>query len=225
MNDAGAVDIAVQLVTAFVEAETADDEDYAAESIGDFLSEVDGDTPADALLALLYLPSTDITDRYVREAEAILAGRGPGVVEILLLTSLGLTGADSETLDHTATGLFVGNIEFLLRSAVRNPDRDVLAERAVEIMSAMHERDLVVGLVEVISGGARKGVKEVAVDGLVAIGRPAVDDLLDVRDDDIAGAWARKALGFMALTPREEAAMTAAAEGDDEKEVPGRPAP
>ncbi|HEY5386729.1 MAG TPA: hypothetical protein VIL79_02390, partial [Thermoleophilia bacterium] len=52
------IGLARQLADAFEEAQTPEDQEYAAGAIDDFLSEHDDHAPGEALIALLDLPMT-----------------------------------------------------------------------------------------------------------------------------------------------------------------------
>jgi hypothetical protein len=165
-DDEALIGLARQLTDAYGEARTREDQDYACESIDQFLSEFKGSAPSEALLAILDLPLTAETYPLVDEAQVALASRGPGVVELLLEAVLG---------------------------DVYDPDGSA-PERAAETLDQMDPRDAALGLTEVLCGRGRDQLKGAAVDGLVALGGLAEPDLVATLDDSRGGDWARAAL-------------------------------
>ena len=88
-DDEALIGLARQLTDAYGEARRREDQDYACESVAEFLSEFRDAAPSEALLAILDLPLTAETYPLVDEAQVALAARGPGVVELLLEAVLG----------------------------------------------------------------------------------------------------------------------------------------
>ncbi len=165
-DDEALIGLARQLTDAYGEARTREDQDYACESIDQFLSEFKGSAPSEALLAILDLPLTAETYPLVDEAQVALASRGPGVVELLLEAVLG---------------------------DVYDPDGSA-PERAAETLDQMDPREASLGLTEVLCGRGGDQLKGAAVDGLVALGGLAEPDLVSTLDDPRGGDWARAAL-------------------------------
>jgi hypothetical protein len=155
-----------QLTDAYGEARTREDQDYACDSIAEYLSEFRDAAPSEALLAILDLPLTGETYPLVDEAQVALASRGPGVVELLLEAVLG---------------------------DVYDPDGPA-QERAAETLEAMDPQLASLGLCEVLCGRGHERLKGAAADALVALGGMAEPDLTVTRDDPVGGEWARAAL-------------------------------
>src|SRR5512137_673162 len=88
-DDEALIGLARQLTDAYGEARRRKDQDYACDSVAEFLSEFRDVAPSEALLAILDLPLTVETYPLVDEAQVALAARGPGVVELLLEAVLG----------------------------------------------------------------------------------------------------------------------------------------
>ncbi|MGO8684937.1 MAG: hypothetical protein ACLQUT_10240 [Thermoleophilia bacterium] len=80
----GVLRTAKQLVYAYQEAPTGDDEEYAADEIDRFLDDFGDVADSDVLLALLGLPVTDLTRPILGYVRGKLIERAPGVVESLL---------------------------------------------------------------------------------------------------------------------------------------------
>ena len=165
-DDEALIGLARQLTDAYGEARTREDQDYACESISEYLSEFRDGAPSEALLAFLGLPLTAETYPLVDEAQVTLAARGPGVAELLLEALLG----------H-----------------VYDPDGPA-PERAAEVLDLMDPHDASLGLCEVLCGRGDDRLKGTAVDGLVALGGIAEPDLVVTLDDPEGRDWARAAL-------------------------------
>jgi hypothetical protein len=165
-DDEALIGLARQLTDAYAEARTREDQDYACESIAEFLSEFREAAPSEALLAFLGLPLTVETYPLVDETQMALAARGPAVVELLL-------------------GAVLGD--------VYDPDGPA-SERAAETIDELPPGEASLGLIEVLSGHARDDVKAAAVDGLVALGGVAEPDLVAALHDPEGGEWAAAAL-------------------------------
>lgn len=165
-DDEALIGLARQLTDAYGEARIREDQDYACDSIAEFLAEFRESAPSEALLALLDLPLTAETYPLVDEAQVALAARGPAVVELLLEALLG---------------------------EVYDPDGPA-PERAAEALDQMPPGEASLGLVEVLCGRADDDVKAAAVDGLVALGGIAEPDLVATLDDPEGGVWAHDAL-------------------------------
>ena len=165
-EDEAMIGLARQLTDAYGEARRREDQDFACESIAEFLSEYRTSAPSEALLAILDLPLTAETYPLVDEAQTTLADRGPAVVELLLEALLG---------------------------EVYDPDGPA-PERAAETLDLMDRRDAVQGLVEALCGRAGDDVKSAAVDGLVALGAFAEPALAAALEDEDGGEWAQAAL-------------------------------
>ena len=165
-DDEALIGLARQLTDAYAEARTREDQDYACDSIAEYLSEFRDAAPSEALLAVLDLPLTVETYPLVDEAQVALAARGPGVVELLLEAVLG---------------------------DVYDPDGPA-PERASETLDAMDPRAASMGLCEVLCGPGDDQLKGAALDALVALGGAAEPDLTVTRDDPVGGEWARAAL-------------------------------
>jgi hypothetical protein len=165
-DDEALIGLARQLTDAYGEARTREDQDYACESIAEFLSEFRHSAPSEALLAFLGLPLTAETYPLVDETQMALAARGPAVVELLLEAVLG---------------------------AVYDPDGPA-PERAAETIDALPRGEASLGLTEVLCGDGDDALKGAAVDGLVALGGPAEPDLVAILDDPEGGEWAVAAL-------------------------------
>ena len=170
------IGLARQLADAFEEAQTPEDQAYAAEAIDDFLSECDHYAPDDALIALLDLPMTKLTWPLVDSVEATLADRGLPAVWALL------EAIDGRVYDHGG----------------QTP------ARARETLGAMRQADVVGGLVDVLAGAADNDLKAAAVKVLVRTGEPAVPALEEALQDPAARRWAEDALGDIRAA-REEA--------------------
>ena len=165
-DDEALIGLARQLTDAYGEARTREDQDFACDSIAEFLSEFRESAPSEALLAILDLPLTAETYPLVDEAQVALAARGPGVVGLLLEAVLG---------------------------EVYDPDGPA-PERAAETLDQMPPGEASLGLTEVLCGRGDDDVKGAAVDGLVALGGLAEPDLVATLDDPEGGEWARAAL-------------------------------
>ena len=165
-DDEALLGLARQLTDAYGEARTREDQDYACESIAEYLSEFRDAAPSEALLAFLDLPLTAETFPLVDEAQVTLAARGPGVAELLLQALLG---------------------------DVYDPDGPA-PERAAEVLDLMDPHDAALGLCGVLCGRGDDRLKGAAVDGLVALGGIAEPDLVVTLDDPEGGEWARGAL-------------------------------
>ena len=165
-DDEALVGLARQLTDAYGEARTREDQDFACDSIAEFLSEFRDSAPSEALLALLDLPLTAETYPLVDEAQMALAARGPAVVELLLEAVLG---------------------------DVYDPDGPA-SERAAETIDELPRGEASLGLTEVLCGQADDELKGAAVDALVALGGVAEPDLVAILDDPEGGDWARAAL-------------------------------
>jgi hypothetical protein len=165
-DDEALIGLARQLADAYGEARTRDDQDFACDSIAEFLAEYRMEAPGEALLAILDLPLTSETFPLVDEAQTTLADRGPEVVRLLLEAVLG---------------------------EVYDPDGPA-PERAAETLDMMDRRASVQGLVEVLCGRAEDDVKNAAVDGLVALGPFAEPALAAALSDPRGGEWVEAAL-------------------------------
>ena len=141
-DDEALIGLARQLTDAYGEARTREDQDYACESVAEFLSEFRDAAPSEALLAILDLPLTAETYPLVDEAQVALAARGPAVVELLLEAVLG---------------------------DVYDPDGPA-PERAAETLDLMDPGEASLGLCQVLCGRGDDQLKGAAVDGLVALG-------------------------------------------------------
>jgi hypothetical protein len=140
-EDEALIGLARQLADAFVEAFSQDDREYAASAIAAFLSDHDGDAPAEAFVALLDLPLTDLTDRLIGDTREILGNRGASAVSALLSASLG----------HVYGG---------------GPTQ----RRALESLNMMDERDLAEGLTQVCATEPDGVVRDIAESRLRALG-------------------------------------------------------
>ena len=165
-DDEALIGLARQLIDAYSEARTREDQDFACESITEFLAEFRESAPSEALLAFLGLPLTAETYPLVDETQMALAARGPAVVELLLEAVLG---------------------------DVYDPDGPA-AERAAETIDELPPGEASRGLTEVLCGRGHDDLKGAAVDGLVALGGLAEPDLVVTLDDPWGGDWARAAL-------------------------------
>ena len=165
-DDEALIGLARQLVDAYNEARTGEDQDFACDSIAEFLAEFRESAPSEALLAFLGLPLTAETYPLVDETQMALAGRGPAVVELLLEAVLG---------------------------DVYDPDGPA-SERAAETIDALPPGEASLGLTEVLCGRGHDDLKGAAVDGLVALGGLAEPDVVAILDDPQGGDWARGAL-------------------------------
>ena len=76
-EDEALIGLARQLTDAYGEARTREDQDYACDSIAEFLSEYRASAPSEALLAILDLPLTAETYPLVDEAQIALAVARP----------------------------------------------------------------------------------------------------------------------------------------------------
>jgi hypothetical protein len=161
-DDEALIGLARQLTDAYGEARTREDQDYACESIAEFLSEFRRSAPSEALLAFLGLPLTAETYPLVDETQMALAARGPAVVELLLKAVLG---------------------------AVYDPAGPA-SERAAETNDELPRGEASLGLTEVLCGHGDDALKGAAVDGLVALGGPAEPDLVAILGDPEGGEWA-----------------------------------
>jgi hypothetical protein len=161
------IGLARQLADAFEEAQTPEDQQYAADAIDDFLSDHDHYAPDEALVALLDLPMGKLTWPLIDSVEATLAERGLSAVWPLL------EAIDGRVYDHGG----------------QTP------ARALETLAAMREADVVRGLVNVIAGAADDDLKAAAVRALVARGEPALPALEDALQDPAARRWAEDAMG------------------------------
>ncbi len=81
-DDEALIGLARQLIDAYSEARTREDQDFACDSITEFLAEFRESAPSEALLAFLDLPLTAETYPLVDETQMALAARGPAVVEL-----------------------------------------------------------------------------------------------------------------------------------------------
>jgi hypothetical protein len=165
-DDDALISLARQLTDAYGEARRRADQDYACQSIAEYLHEFRDAAPSEALLAILGLPLTAETYPLVDEAQVALAARGHGVVKRLLEAVLG----DVYVPDGSAP------------------------ERAAEALDDMDPRQASIGLCEVLRGRGDDQLKGAAVDGLVALGGVAEPDLVATLDDPEGGDWARAAL-------------------------------
>ena len=161
------IGLARQLADAFEEAQTLEDQEYAAGAIDDFLSEHDDYAPDEALIALLDLPMTKLTWPLVDSVENTLVQRGVPAVRPLLEAVVG-----------------------------RVYDRGgQTSARALETLGAMRAADAIRGLVDVLAGAADDELKAGAVKALVKTGEPAVPALEEALQDPKARRWAEDALG------------------------------
>lgn len=189
-DDEALVALARQLTDAYGEARKRKDQDYACESVAEFLSEFRDAAPSEALLAILDLPLTAETYPLVDEAQVALAARGPGVVELLLEAVLG---------------------------DVYDPDGSA-PERAAETIDLMDPGEASLGLCQVLCGRGDDQLKGAAVDALVALGGLAEPDLVVTMGDRVGGEWARAALEQLRFQ-REHPELTADDEAEPEDEV------
>jgi hypothetical protein len=187
-EDEALIGLARQLTDAYGEARRREDQDFACDSISEFLSEYRDSAPSEALLALLDLPLTAETYPLVDEVQTTLADRGPGVVQLLLEAVLG---------------------------EVYDPDGPA-SERAAETLDLMDRRDAVQGLVEVLCGSAGDDVKDAAVDGLVALGPFAEPALAGALEDPDGGEWAQAALDQIRFEVAHPEALEDYAAGEGE---------
>jgi hypothetical protein len=165
-DDEALIGLARQLTDAYGEARTREDQDFACDSVMEFLAEFRESAPSEALLAILDLPLTAETYPLVDEAQVALAARGPAVVELLLEAVLG---------------------------DVYDPDGSA-PERAAETLDQMPPGEASLGLTEVLCGRGDDRLKAAAVDALVALGGLAEPDIVATLDDPEGGKWARAAL-------------------------------
>ena len=170
------IGLARQLADAFEEAQTREDQEYAAEAIDDFLSEHDHYAPDEALIALLDLPIAQLTWPLVDSVEATLAERGMSAIWPLL------EAIDGRVYDHGG----------------QTP------ARALETLGAMREADVIRGLVNLLAGAADDELKAAAVKVLVGAGKSAVPALEEALQEPAARRWAEDALGDIRAA-REEA--------------------
>lgn len=166
-DDEALIGLARQLADAFEEAQTPEDQDYAAEAIDDFLSEHDDHAPDQALIALLDLPMAKVTWPLIDSVETTLAERGRSAVRALL------EAIGGHVYDHGGQ----------------------TSARALETLGAMREVDAAHGLIAVLAGAADDDLKAAAVRVLVKLGGPAVPVLEDALEDPAARPWAEDALG------------------------------
>ena len=168
-NDDGEalIGLARQLADAFEEAQTPEDQHYAAAAIDDFLSDHDHYAPDEALIALLDLPMGKLTWSLIDSVEATLAERGMPAVWPLL------EAVDGRVYDRGG----------------QTP------ARALETLAAMRQADVIRGLVNVMAGVADDDLKAAAVQALIRTGEPAVPALEDALQDHAARRWAEDALG------------------------------
>lgn len=186
--DSGA-EVARQLVDAFDDAlEHGDDDarEYAVEQLDDFIDEIDDNTDDAVLVALLDLPPDPTSRPLLDQVTRKLARRGPGVVEALLGAALGDAPPELHLSDIISVA---GAVGALLEAATRNPNVPPRAGNALAILEAMERGDLVLGLVEVLEGGAGERLKRAASEMLVDIGEPALERLTRSLRDRDAGPW------------------------------------
>ena len=189
-DDEALIGLARQLTDAYGEARTREDQDYACESIDQFLSEFKRSAPSEALLAFLGLPLTAETYPLVDETQMALAARGPAVVELLLEAVLG---------------------------DVYDPDGPA-SERAAETIDELPPGEASLGLTEVLCGRGDDQLKGAAVDGLVALGGLAEPDLVSTLDDPRGGDWAQAALEQIRYVQEHPGAGDEAGADEDEDE-------
>jgi hypothetical protein len=187
-EDEALVGLARQLTDAYGEARRRADQDFASDSIAEFLHEYRDDAPDEALLAILDLQLTAETYPLVDEAQTVLATRGPAVVERLLQAVLGDV--------YDAGG----------------PAR----ERAAETLDMMERGDVAQGLVRVLCGRVHDDVKSAAVDALVTLGAFAEPALAGVLDDQRGGEWAQAAVQQIRSRQGSPAGLEEVAAGEDE---------
>ena len=190
-DDEALIGLARQLTDAYGEARAREDQDFACESVAEFLSEFRDAAPSEALLAILDLPLTAETYPLVDEVQVVLAARGPGVVELLLEAVLG---------------------------DVYDPDGPA-PERAAETLDLMDPGEASLGLCQVLCGRGDDQLKGAAVDALVALGGLAEPDLVVTLDDRVGGEWARAALEQLRFE-REHPGLLADEEAQPEDEEP-----
>jgi hypothetical protein len=188
-EDEALIALARQLTDAYGEARTREDQDYACDSIAQFLAEFREAAPGEALLALLDLPLTAETYPLVDEAQTALAGRGPVVVELLLGASLG------EVYDQDGPA----------------------PERAAETMDFMPPGEVSLGLCRVLRGDADGQLKSAALGALAALGGIAEPELTVMLDDPVGGEWAAAALEQLRYQrdPEDRGADTPAGPAED----------
>ena len=187
-EDEALIGLARQLADAYGEARTREDQDYACDAIAEYLSEHRDHAPGEALIALLDLPLTVETYPLVDEAETSLSARGAEAVELLL---------DAASGDVYDTG-------------------GPAPERASDVLDAMDRRELIVGLVDVLCGGAEDELKDAAVDRLVALGGVAEPQLTVALDDARGEPWARAAITQIRYAADHALEPLETADGDDE---------
>lgn len=196
-DDEALIGLARQLTDAYAEARTREDQDYACDSLAEYLSEFRDAAPSEALLAFLDLPLTVETYPLVDETQVALAARGPGVVELLLEAVLG---------------------------DVYDPDGPA-PERAAETLSAMDPRAASIGLCELLCGCGDDQLKGAALDALVALGGAAEPDLTVTLDDPVGGEWARAALEQLRFEREDPGARRDDEGGDQGVPAPGQATP
>ncbi len=192
------IGLARQLTDAYGEARTREDQDYACDSIAEYLAEFRDAAPSEALLAILDLPLTGETYPLVDEAQVALAARGPDAVELLLEAVLG---------------------------DVYDPDGPA-PERAAETLEMMDPSLASRALCEVLCGRGDGQVKSAALDALVALGGVAEPDLTVALDDPVGGEWALAALEQLRLDrvqgqAAEEEPVTQDKPAADDVKAPG----
>ena len=165
-EDEALIGLARQLTDAYGEARRREDQDYACDSIADYLSEFRERAPSEALLAILDLPLTAETYPLVDEAQVALAARGPAVVGLLLAASMG---------------------------EVYDPDGPS-PQRAAETIGLLRTGEASAGLCRVLCADADGWLKPAAVEALIGLGDVAEADLLTILDDPEGGEWAAIAL-------------------------------
>jgi len=186
-DDEALIGLARQLIDAYSESRTREDQDFACDSIIEFLAEFRESAPSEALLAFLGLPLTAETYPLVDETQMALAARGPAVVELLLEAVLG---------------------------DVYDPDGPA-SERAAETIDGLPPGEASLGLTEVLCGRGHDDLKGAAVDGLVALGGLAEPDLVVILDDPWGGEWARAALEQIRFEREHPGAGAVEDEDDD----------
>jgi hypothetical protein len=185
-DDEALLALARQLTDAYGEARTREDQDYACDSLAEYLSEFRETAPSEALLAVFDLPLTVETFPLVDEAQTTLAARGPAIVELLLAAALG---------------------------EVYDPDGPA-PERAAETLDSMAPGEVSLGLTEVLCGRGDDQLKSAAVDALVALGGVAEPDLVVMLGDPTGGEWARAALELLRFAREHPDAADEAAPED-----------
>lgn len=128
---------AKQLVYAYQEAPTPADEEYAAQEINGFLDALSASTGTPVLIALLGVPSTELTQPVLDEVGSRLAERGPAAVRDLL--RLAVLGDDPvranalAVLDQVDTRDLADGLVGVLKS----DDQDELKEVAARSLLAL----------------------------------------------------------------------------------------